>query len=199
MYKLLRELKITDRIVNEENDYLLEEEYNKLKEMCSDDTDLLTVINAYNQYCGEYIKKQEEKGNYVILTDISMATPEKYSASTNNDIRFYIHTHNKKTGQYVTYDCIKEEGFRPAFIKSLYNALIVLSEKTDYVVARYKTSYEKTRNFEFKGEQPYMEDLKRNQKIRDLIEYFEDKVITVQKDTAFEQDIKEIYDLLENL
>lgn len=199
MYKLLKQLKITDRLVDEENNYLLQEEYDKLKEMVTDDSNLKTVLDIYNQYCDEYIKKQAEKGYYVVLTDIHVTIPEKYSTNNNNVIKFYMHVYNEKTDEYKTYDSLKEEGFKPAFIKTLYNALLQLSETTSYVSARSIGYYDKTRNFEFKTGDSYTQALEKNEKIKELIAYFEDKVVVVPKDEIFEQDIKEIYDLLENL
>lgn len=206
MYKLLKKLNITDRIVNEDNDYLLEDEYKKLENIYNEFSDLKYVIDVYHKYCDTYINL--DKDDVYVLQEITIVRPNKYTTSNYNSITFNMNIYSRETGDYITYRNLKEEGFTPNFIKDMYKRLCSLTDKTDYVSASRDSDYDTYRIFYFSTRRHmdnpeersyYIDDLKKYEGVEKLLNHFKDRTISIPKDENFEKDIKEIYDLFENL
>ena len=194
MYNKLKELNITNRVVNEDNDYLLQEEYDKVLELKKAYSNLAYVMDNFNKYCKKKMDKYDSKSFIIVPKEIRMTTPEAYNTSTNNCVVFEMTVYSRDYGYIEGRFSVSEEGFKLSYIEQLYLNLIKLYDK-NMVKRDRRIGYEA---FQFKKEHIVfmMEHMK---DINMLSEYFKDKVVNVEEDEKLLQELQEIDDFLENL
>lgn len=210
MYNKIKKYIKTDRIIDEDNDYLLKEEYDSLLAIKNSYSDVCEMLEAYNKYGKPNFEKllSGEKGEYIALKGINIVKPREYNAHNNNGITFIvdIRTKNKEyLQQYYRHYTLRsdvnhyEKGFNPKFIKYYYDLLYRIAEKESINIGNY--SYDDYVRFIFKQEfmdkiaiiENYISD------INELIEYYKDRVIVVEQDQRLLDELKELDDFFENL
>lgn len=210
MYNKIKKYIDTDRVINEDNDYLLKEEYDSLLAIKNSYSDVCEMLEVYNKYGKPNFEKllSGEKGEYIALKGINIVKPREYNAHNNNGITFIvdIRTKNKEyLQQYYRHYTLRsdvhhyEKGFNPKFIKYYYDLLYRIAEKESINIGNY--SYDDYVRFIFKQEfmdkiaiiENYISD------INELIEYYKDRVIVVEQDQRLLDELKELDDFFENL
>lgn len=207
MYNKIKKYIDTDRVINEDNDYLLKEEYDSLLSMKEEFSDINEMLETYRKYAKPHFEKLLiNKDDYIVLKSIIIVKPSEYSANNNNSIRFIVdirgveyttitiqHFARKSTFEH------REKGFNPKFIKYYYELLYRIAKNEEIDVCNY--NFNNYVEFNFKAElinkilavENDIEDL------HNLIEYYKDKVITVKQDQRLLDELKEIDDFFENL
>lgn len=198
MYNKLKELKITDRIVNEDNDYLLKEEYDKLIKVKNKYDSVLTVIDEFNQYCKSTVTKEYPEDKYIIIpSTIKIVKESSYTVTNYNDIHYEMRVYLGE--KYITTVNKKEERFKLEHIKKITKCLdnmvndFFLLEKSSY---GYNYSDYNYYTFRFNNLKKILKEIK---DVVMLVEYFNDKIVTIEKDEKLLKELQEIDDFLENL
>lgn len=210
MYNKIKKYIDTDRVINEDNDYLLKEEYDSLLAIKNSYSDVCEMLEVYNKYGKPNFEKllSGEKGEYVALKGINIVKPREYNAHNNNGITFIvdIRTKNKEyLQQYYRHYTLRsdvnhyEKGFNLKFIKYYYDLLYRIAEKESINIGNY--SYDDYVRFTFKQE--FMDKIAIIENdisdINELIEYYKDRVIVVEQDQRLLDELKELDDFFENL
>lgn len=207
MYNKIKKYIDTDRVINEDNDYLLKEEYDSLLSMKEEFSDINEMLETYRKYAKTHFEKLLiNKDDYIVLKSIIIVKPSEYSANNNNSIRFIVDIRGVEyttiTIQHLTRRSTiehRERGFNPKFIKYYYELLYRIAKNEEIDVCNY--NFNDYVEFNFKTElinkilavENDIEDL------HSLIEYYKDKVITVKQDKRLLDELKEIDDFFENL
>lgn len=198
MYNKLKELKITDRIVNEDNDYLLKEEYDKLIKIKNKYDSVLTIIDEFNQYCKSTVTKEYPEDKYIIIpSTIKIVKESSYTVTNYNDIHYEMRVYLGE--KYITTVNKKEERFKLEHIKKITKCLdnmvndFFLLEKSSYGYSYSDYNYY---TFRFNNLKKILKEIK---DVVMLVEYFNDKIVTIEKDEKLLKELQEIDDFLENL
>lgn len=210
MYNKIKKYIDTDRVINEDNDYLLKEEYDSLLAIKNSYSDVCEMLEVYNKYGKPNFEKllSGEKGEYIALKGINIVKPREYNAHNNNGITFIvdIRTKNKEyLQQYYRHYTLRsdvhhyEKGFNHKFIKYYYDLLYRIAEKESIHIGNY--IYDDYVKFIFKQE--FMDKIAIIENdisdINELIEYYKDRVIVVEQDQRIIDELKELDDFFENL
>lgn len=211
MYNKIKKYINTDRVINEDNDYLLKEEYDSLLAIKNKYSDIYEMIEVYNKYAKPHFEKllDKDKDEYITLKGINIIKPAEYDTRNNNGITFTvdIRTKNKEylkqyyTRYYVVRSDIhhSEKGFNPKFIKYFYNLLYKIAKNESVSIGNYK--YDEYIRFKF--EQEFIDKISIIENnisdINELIKYYKDKVIIVEQDQRLLDELKELNDFFENL
>ena len=200
MYNKIKKYIDTDRVINEDNDYLLKEEYDSLLAIKNSYSDVCEMLEVYNKYGNPNFEKllSGEKGEYIALKGINIVKPREYNAHNNNGITFiaYIYNKNSLFKRDISHH---EQGFNLKFIKKYYDLLCKLS--LEEAIDKIDSRYDDYASFLFKGR--FMDKIKLVETsmsdIDELIEYYKDKVVVVKQDQRIIDELKELDDFFENL
>lgn len=207
MYNKIKNYININREINEDNDYLLKEEYDSLLSMKEEFSDINEMLETYRKYAKPHFEKLLiNKDDYIVLKSIIIVKPSEYDTHNNNSIRFIVDIRGVEytavTIQHFTRRSAvehRERGFNPKFIKYYYELLYRIAKNEEIDVCNYK--FDDYVKFNFKTELinrvlAVESDI---EGLHDLIEYYKDKVITVKQDQRLLDELKEIDDFFENL
>lgn len=199
MYNKIKKYINTDRIINEDNDYLLKEEYDSILEIKNNCSDIHELLDAYNKYAKPKFEELTKNENLVFeLSSIKIIKPSEYDAVNRNGITFvaYISNKNSLFKRDISHH---EQGFNLKFIKKYYDLLCKLS--LEEAIDKIDSRYDDYASFLFKGR--FMDKIKLVETsmsdIDELIEYYKDKVVVVKQDQRIIDELKELDDFFENL
>lgn len=200
MYNILNKLQIINRVLDEDNDYLLKEEYDLLISIKEKNSHINKILNIYNLYAKKEFENFFGSNAKIILSSIHIVKPNSYNINNYNDITFYVDTAESSISSVYHRRGYKhkEAGFKLSFIKEVNEILEELVKKNcayrDTTIYKYH-AYHFTN--EFKQQIKDFQEI--NELIEKLIDYYKDKVITVTVDERLIKELNEIDDFLKNL
>lgn len=207
MYNKIKNYISINREINEDNDYLLKEEYDSLLSMKEEFSDINEMLETYRKYAKPHFEKLLiNKDDYIALKSISIVKPSEYNTHNNNGIRFLADIRGVEytdiTVQHFTRRSAIvhiEKGFNPKFIKYYYELLYRIAKNEEIDVCNYKFDDYVKFDFETEFINKVLAVESDIDSLHDLIEYYKDKVITVKQDQRLLDELKEIDDFFENL
>ena len=205
MYNKINKYIKTNRIINEDNDYLLKEEYDNILAIKNDYDDICQILNVYNQYAKPEFQKTIQNMDSKIdlkLYSIKIIKPDNYNSIIRNGITFIAVTcfyndankenyHDKPKLEHY------EKDFKFKFIFDYYELLKKISKQESMRIVDYGKYIEFVFNNDFINKLITIENSLSD--INELIEYYKDKVITIEQDQSILNDLKELDDFFNNI
>lgn len=205
MYNQINKYIKTDRIIDEDNDYLLKEEYDNILAIKNNYDDIYQILNVYNQYAKPEFQKTIQNIDSKIdlkLYSIKIVKPDNYNRIIRNGITFIaVACFYNDTNKENYYDKPKlehyEKDFKFKFIFDYHELLKKISENESIKIVDYGNYIEFVFDKDFINKLATIESNLSD--INELIEYYKDKIITIEQDQSILNDLKELDDFFQNI
>lgn len=206
MFEEINNLKILNRRLTEDTDYLNQEEYNSVIENLKIDENIDLFIEILKRYdkagqCDFKIEGQEN--TFCFPSEIKVNKDDSYYSSSNRDIAFKDDYYTIKNGNYYldARDTHKEGKFKIEYLSYVIKVLDNLYSEYDFIKKdSYYSSYYYT--YDIKP----LEFLKTYNKLKarkELLErikgYYSCRIVDVKIDEEFNKELQELEDFINSI